>query len=251
MLVSSASRRTAISAALAAGVLAGSIGIGVVLTWPTAAVNALIGLTPTQVQAVAFESALSHGSVHITTTGPAATTLDVGANRGVQVISEAGHQLARITVVDGLAYLDGAETFLSQSVGLSPSIASSYANRWISFARSDGKLYEAVAGGVTLSSALDSLLPERVASLTAVQTVDGRSAVGVVGHFRVGGETPYTDTVTAYVSSSAPHDFIEVKAVATSAHATRYETVSFSDWGEPLLVRAPTGAVAYSSIPGH
>jgi hypothetical protein len=243
---------TAISGLLAAGVLAGLIGIGIVVAWPTAAPNGLSGLSAVQIRAVAIESALGHGTVHMVVTGPAPTTLDVAASSGVQVISEGGHQVAQIAVLLNTAYLNGSATFLAQSVGLSQSIASDYANRWISFERSDGNLFQAVAGGVTLPSALDQSLPTGRLTVTPERTVDGQSVVGIVGTTRVPGSNPFTATVTAYVSSAAPHDFVKVVLVAVSSHATRTETVSFSNWGEPLEVEAPTGAVAYSSIgSGH
>jgi hypothetical protein len=243
---------TVISGLLAAGVIAGLIGIGVVVAWPTSPPNGLSGLSAVQIRAVAIESALGHGTVHIVVTGAAQTTLDVAASSGVQVISEGGHQVAQIAVQHSTAYLNASATFLAQSVGLAQSVATSYANRWISFERSDGNLFQAVAGGVTLSSALDQTLPGGPLSVTPERTVNGQSVVGIVGKMRVPGSNPFTATVTAYVSSAAPHDVVKVVTVAVSSHATRTETVSFSDWGEPLEVEAPAGAVAYSSIgSGH
>jgi hypothetical protein len=154
-----------------------------------------------------------------------------------------------LLVVPGAAYLRGDAAFLQNGLGFSVSGAASYAGKWISFGPADPG-YQQLVSGDTLGSALSESTPSGTLTLTPTRTVGGRQVVGVSGglppDMARGGAT---GSVVLYVSTTAPYLPVEVVERGSLGGQSGTATITFSGWGEPVVVQAPAGAVAFASLP--
>jgi hypothetical protein len=239
------------------GVLAALGGAGIlaaVLVFAvgsSGATNGLAGRSATQVLAVTMAAATRQGSVHLAESDQptGGGTYDVGSNRGMQTIDEGNEGKATLLVLPGIAYLKGDATFLESQVGLSVSEASAYAERWISFVPNDNSYdYQQLVAGDTLSSALSESTPSGRLTLKSERIIDGQSVVGLSGGLGSLGVSGAKGSEVLYVSTVSPYLPVEFVVSGTYAGHSGTSVVTFSDWGEPISVIAPSGATPESSI---
>jgi hypothetical protein len=164
---------------------------------------------------------------------------DVGRAAGSQVITwteGSSEGILSVVLASGTAYIigNGAGLYIQ---GFTTTAATKEADKWIAVKPSSAA-YSATAAGLTISTALD---PLRMAG--PVSAVPGATILGVVTRGFEGTSKPFQGQPGAaeklYLrSSGAP---LPVEAVQNNT------TTVFDNWGEPIRVSAPLGAVPIQS----
>jgi hypothetical protein len=186
----------------------------------------------------------------LTSLGPAKgqeqmVTGDSGSNAGRQVITGGGARWEAL-VVEGRLYISGDAKGLEDE-GFPSSVATSYANRWISVASTDSP-YKSVIAELALYPALEELAPKGKLTLTPPTTRDGQQVIGVRGSVRTSTGSTASGTAVLYVSSSTPTLPVAYSAGATDHGQTAVETGTFSNWGKPVHFAVPAQSVAFSTL---
>ncbi|MBB4662035.1 hypothetical protein [Conexibacter arvalis] len=138
-----------------------------------------------------------------------------------------------LVVVDGAIHLRGGEEFFAQVVDRTS--AARLGGRWLRVPADDPR-FELVGQLAEMERLLRAAThpgdgPLRVG---AVETVDGREAVGVSG-----------SNATLFVATTG--EPLPLKLVGSAA---RPGEVAFSDWNEPVELTAPADAVDLAELPG-
>jgi hypothetical protein len=227
--------------------------------------------SPSEANAALYAAAIQSGSFHYTdtssvTTGGVAVTAtqsgDVGRNQGTQTMTSPVGDY-EVIVADSVAYMKGNVTALENMFGYSVSVATVYANRWIEFTSSDGP-YSAISADVTTGSTWGNPtvspsdgMTHTPESVTGITTRNGQSVQSVVyaqsGTSR-SSDTSYTGTEQITFAAAVPHLPVSLterlSGTAEQQTATSTVNVTFGQWGEPVNVTVPTGAIPYSSLLG-
>ena len=214
--------------------------------------SGLSGKTANEVVTLTTTAANAKGSVHLVASNTFGgqsdlSVYDVSGTQGKQTITgDTGSSLT--LVVGNAAYVQGDSKFLGSSMGFPASAASGLAGRWISFQPSDQNYSEVVAGD-TLSSALSEATPTGTLKLVASPNINGQAVVAISGALPADQTTGgTTGTEILYVAKAAP--YLPVGAVIHETQSGQYgtSTVTFSAWGEPVNLTAPSNAVPISSL---
>jgi hypothetical protein len=219
---------------------------------PKANVGVLSGKTPAQILAAGIKAARKADSAHYELTavqGKNSQTIsgDSSTSQAEQSLSQ-GTQHIEVVYVGGVAYVRGNAGGLSTDMGFATTVASNYANKWIAVHNSDS-LFKSLVSAVTLTGTLDQLNPTGNLTLTNPTTVAGRQSIGVRGGLPGPPQSGITGTATLYVAASVPTLPLKLTGIATQGSQHVTETGTFTNWGKPLHLTAPTGAVAFSSVP--
>ncbi len=218
----------------------------------TASIGSLAGKTPAQILTVATASAKKSGSAHYVlkaVEGSSSQTIsgDASATEGQQQVVQ-GAQHIQVIYVGGIAYVRGDSGGLTSAMGLTSTVAASYANKWIAVHSTDS-LFKSIVSAVTLAGTLAQLNPTGTLSLTAPTSVAGRPAVGVKGGLPGTPQQGVSGDTTLYVAATAPTVPLKFSGTAKQGSQTVKDSGTFSNWGKPLTLTAPTGSVAFSSLP--
>jgi hypothetical protein len=190
------------------------------------------------------------GTVHISVQarqGPFTATYssDAGVNVGRQKVSAGDGGTATILEVNGVGYFQANEKGLVGFLGVPQALARRYAGRWISF-QPGGMGYQRVVSGVTIGSVADELELTGEVTETGASTVAGQAVRGLSGGSPVAWNAPAGITAKLYVAAGGkPLPVLFEGGVAPSL-----ERVTFSHWGEPLKVTAPTSVLPSSVLSG-
>jgi hypothetical protein len=219
--------------------LGGGAIVAAVSSLATTAV-AVAAPTAAQRAASAFEAGLGQSSVRWVTTESAngvklAIISDVGRSAGSQIITYtegAGEGVLSVVLLDDTAYMigNGGGLYLQ---GLTATAATKEANKWITVKPSSAA-YASAAAGLTVSSALDPLkLAGSVTSVPGLKVL-GLSTVGFEGTSKpFNGQAGTAEKL--YVRSTGSPLPVEV--------VQQNITTVFDNWGEPIKVTAPRGAI--------
>ena len=241
---------------IAAGMLGALAAVGVASCGgppaPTAQVGALKGKTPSDIVSAATAAAEASGTVHYVLTATSAgqsQTIegDVSKSTARQSITQGSHHI-EVVLVHKVAYVLGDAGGLSTAMGLKTSVANHYAGTWIAVHSSD-TLYSSITSAVTLDSILADLVPSGTLSLTAPRTVAGRQVIGVHGGLPGPAQSGVTGSTTLFVATNRPTLPISVSGTATMGKQHVTDTGSFTKWGVAVHLAAPSGSVAFSSLP--
>jgi hypothetical protein len=221
-------------------------------TQPKAKVGALNGNTPTQILTAATAAARKAASAHYVLSavqGKNSQTIsgDSSPSEAQQSVS-LGTQQIDVTYVGGVAYVRGNASGLTSDMGFATAVAANYANKWIAVHSSDSP-FKGIVAAVTLTGTLEQLNPTGNLTLTAPTTIAGRQAIGVKGGLPGPSQSGVTGSATLYVAASRPTVPLKLTGTATQGTQHVQEIGIFSDWGKALHLTAPTGAVAFSSVP--
>jgi hypothetical protein len=218
----------------------------------TATVGALSGKTPAEILSAATTAAKKAGSAHYVLSaaqGKQSQTIsgDASPTEGRQMVVQATQQI-EVIYVGGVAYVRGDSGGLASAMGFAASVAQSYANKWIAVHSTDS-LFKSIVSAVTLAGTLAQLNPTGQLSLTSATTVAGQTAVGVKGGLPGTPQAGVTGSTTLYVAASKPT--VPLKFAGTASEGSNHvvDKGTFTNWGKPLHLSAPAGAVAYSSVP--
>ncbi|HTT90181.1 MAG TPA: hypothetical protein VMF65_11565 [Acidimicrobiales bacterium] len=225
-----------------ARVIISLVGTAAVVVVPGAGITAVAAAAPSPAQLVAsaFDAGLSEGSVRWISTEAAngakiGIVSDVGRTEGSQVVTWAqGSEAAALSVVlvGRTAYLIGSAGGLYLQ-GFTATAATHEANKWIKVKPSSAA-YGAAAAGLTMASALGPLkMAGAVTSVPGIKVL-GVSTLGFKGTSKpFDGQAGVAETV--YVRSTGTPLPVEV--------VQKGSTTEFGNWGEPIKVTAPLGAV--------
>jgi hypothetical protein len=214
--------------------------------------GALAGQTPKQILAGALAAANKAGSVHFKLLGKESGKTetiegDASATDGREVIT-AGSLTIQAEVVGQSAYVEGNAGGLEDQMGLSAASAATYAGKWISIDASDAP-YESITKAVNLEGTLGDLKPTGHLTLTGVTTQASQSVIGVRGGLPPGAAKGTTGSAVLYISTSKPTVPIVFNVQQKTSGTTETDVGTFSNWGKPLNLVAPTTSVPFSSLP--
>ncbi|HEY5024860.1 MAG TPA: hypothetical protein VII76_07775 [Acidimicrobiales bacterium] len=221
-------------------------------TVTTAGVGSLKGKTAAQIIKAATTAAQKAGSAHYVLSaveGTSSQTIsgDASSTEGQQAVSQ-GSQHIQVVYVGGVAYVQGNAAGLNSAMGFATTVATKYANKWIAVHSTDA-LFKSIVSAVTLAGTIAQLDPSGALTLTAPKTVAGRQAVGVKGGLPGPAQTGVTGATTLYVAASDPTEPLEISGTAAQGTQHVVDTGTFTNWGKALNLTAPSGAVAFSSVP--
>ena len=227
--------------------------------------------SPSEANSALYAAALASGSFHYTasstgTLGGKAVVAsqigDVGRTEGVQYMTSPIGD-SEVIVINSMAYMKPNATMVENTFGYSPTEAASLAGRWISFTPSDAP-YSSVAADVTTettwndpSDSPGNGLPATPVSVSGVYTLNGQSVQSV--RYSIRGITKTSNasesgSETMVFSASDPHLPIygtdQLSGTTGQQTASESDKVTFTQWGTPVSVTAPTGSIPYSTLPG-
>jgi hypothetical protein len=184
----------------------------------------------------------AHLAVKISGAGHTGTySSDAGPSAGRQVV-DIDQDHATVVFLGATAYIQGNAAAVSDYFGFPVSQVPRLTNQWVSLTPSDSG-YAAVTDGVTLASALSEVSLDAPFTLAPTQ-VGGQQVIGISGQLSAS-DNSGTGPGTLYVTTGSQP--LPVEFTATTSDAV--QTVTFSAWGTPVALSAPSGAVPAASIP--
>jgi hypothetical protein len=211
-----------------------------------------------QLLRTALASAARAGSFHYvatsSSTGPNGATQrtvgDAGPTSGRQVIT-VGQQRFTVLVIGSALYFKGNVPALTANLSLSSASAAAHAQQWIELAPTDAP-YATVYAAVTAPSALAdnvTIAPDHELAPSTVAGQPVQTITGTITAVRVAGQVIKPEgTATLAVRAGSPHLPVRYTQRGTENGQSSTAGVSFSRWGEPVSLTAPTHPVAYSSL---
>jgi hypothetical protein len=186
------------------------------------------------------------GNTNQTTVGAAGRAS--GSQRITFDSSAFGTERFSLVFVGGVVYFRGnAASIQDQLAVTSHTTAAAHAGRWIAVRHSDTP-YAALAEGITARSALTQIVI-RPHSIAAVHSADGRHI------WRLSGDLPPQQGQGGAVTGTAHLDIaaatkLPLSYASTTSSGGQQGTsgFTFSRWGGPVTVTAPSSPVPYSSI---
>jgi hypothetical protein len=214
-------------------------------------VGALGGKSAAEVISAATAAADAAGTTHYVlraTQGNQSETItgDAGRNSGQQAITD-GTLHIQVVLVGGVAYVQGNAQSLNTMISLPKASSQQYAGRWIAVHNSDS-LYASISESVILQSALAQLIPSGTLKLTGLKTVQGRQVIGVRGGLPGGVQSGLTGSTTLYVATSRPTVPLAYSEQVSNGKQHGQDAGTFSNWGAPLHLSAPSGSVSFSTV---
>lgn len=199
---------------------------------------------------------------------------------GTQEITEtaaSGLNYFDLRLVKGIVYFRGNKPALIDQLGLTAAKATSYVNRWVSVRKGE-KPYKTFADGITTKSNLSQLTSLFVADSSGSAPANSQAASSEATSSSSADPSPASSQAASYQLTSAPPDTVitgklfdgkghppigtarltvstasllpqSFAALAVGGNGARL-TLSwrFSDWHKAVRVKAPSGAVSYSSL---
>jgi hypothetical protein len=233
--------RVIISVICAAGVAAASGSATAAAAGAATPLAATPLASPAQRVTSAFNAALGQSSVRWVTSESAngvkvAIISDVGHSEGSQIITWSEGQaqgVLSVVLVKHTAYMigNGAGLYLQ---GFTAAAATKEANKWIAVTTTS-PAYAAAAAGLTVSSALGPLMMAGPVTAVPGSKILGVSTVGFQG------------TSKAFQGQPGVAEKLYVRATGTPLPVQvvqKSTTTVFDNWGEPIKVSVPLGAVA-------
>ena len=166
---------------------------------------------------------------------------DSSLDSGKQTVA-IGKGLASTLLTGGAAYISGNSAGMTSYFGLPSSLVPKVAGHWISVQPSDAA-FKSVTANMSLSSALSQVTPAGKLVAGKRLKVDGQRVKAIAGTAPGGG-----GRLTLFVSTDARSLPVQAVESVGSGKSASGEIVTFSRWGEPLHVSAPSGAIPISAL---
>jgi hypothetical protein len=192
-------------------------------------------------QGVHYASHAKQGTVSFNVSG------DTGVKSGTQTLTlQQGKTVEHMTVVavGSAGYVNGNSTALKDVLGLTSTDAKKYAGKWVSFNATNQQYSELVAGLLD-SQVGGELKMNGPFHYGATKTIDGKSAIAVVGS--VSDNSGNSVTSTLWVAASGPPLPIE-QTTGTSSKGSIAGTVTFTKWGQKVAQKAPAHPTPISKL---
>jgi hypothetical protein len=191
------------------------------------------------------------GSVHlvdVTKVGSKSETLtgDISSTAAREALEVQGQVVLEVRLVSNMLYIETTSaSVLQSSLGLSSSQASANAGKWISLTSSDSPA-SSIIQSLSISAALNVYYPKATAAnLLAEKTISGVKVQPVQSTTAPAKGTTEVATLFVDTKGSLP---VAANLLAKNATTSETKEAVFTNWGVPVSVTAPTGAVAYSSL---
>jgi hypothetical protein len=193
--------------------------------------------------------AIGQGWVHGVSTSPPAQagegtttfTSDDGPTRGTQNIT-IGAVAGQIRVVGDRTYILGTPTALQVLFMVPASVAPALGGRWVTLVQGDSD-YHSVTVGVTISSFIDEIAFD--GKVTAGTTThDGTTVTILEGRLAT---ADGQGTGVLYLSGGTDPLPSKWEEIGTKGATT---ITTFTRWGRPVTVTAPSGSVRLPAAPG-
>ncbi|HXQ60214.1 MAG TPA: hypothetical protein VN799_08940 [Acidimicrobiales bacterium] len=183
--------------------------------------------------------------------GSSRTIGDAGPDSGRQVITS-GAQRFTVLVIGSACYLKGNAAALVANLDFSAADAATHAGQWISLARTDApyaSVYAAVTGPAAIADNV-TVVPQSVLPTTTVGDRRVETVSGAIAPVTIPGQSTPTPkgTATLAVRATAPHLPVRYTERGTLSRQQSSATVAFSQWGEPVHITAPVGAIAWAQV---
>jgi hypothetical protein len=202
--------------------------------------------TGSQILKSAIASAEKIGSVRVTvhffsgkTTGE---LVQDSARRSAEQTVAIGKERVSIVLSANTVYFSGNTQGLVHYFGLTTAVATTLANQWVSASPSDSA-FQALAAGLSLSSALGEITPTGSIVKGKQQTVDGQSTMSISGTGPSG-----IARLTLFVAAHGKSLPVEAVGSGGTAQKTSGEIVTFSRWGEAVHVPVPSASIPISTL---
>jgi hypothetical protein len=205
----------------------------------------ILALTTTAITANGF----SFHFVDVSSVGSTTTTL-TGEDTAAGATQTLTGDVPSLTVdrrSDGSVFVQGQPDALQSALGLSQSIASTQAGKWIELQSSDPP-YSAVTAALDPKNELDTFIPVAPFTLQSPRQFHGRTVVGVSGIPRASAANGKGHVVTLYVPTEPPYTPVGATLTFGTGSSAGVEVVIFNRWGQRIDPPVPTGAVAFSSL---
>jgi hypothetical protein len=214
--------------------------------------GALAGKSPSQILSTTLAAADAQRGVHYQLRAATASenqTIvgDAGPSQGVQQVVTGSNEV-EVQLIAGTAYLMGNAGGLQNTIGLSASVSSAYAGRWISVAPADS-LFEPITQAVTTKGIFSQLKPTGTLTESAPGKIEGQQVIAVTGGLPGSVANGVTGHAILYVSTSRPDLPVAFQGTAANSKDKVSDVGVFSRWGERLALAVPSGAVPFSSLP--
>ncbi|MBW4029667.1 MAG: hypothetical protein HIU57_03185 [Acidobacteria bacterium] len=213
----------------------------------TALPASIMSLSARQIATLSLASARAKGACTNVVSGAAVgfsfgTTTRSSADAAEQTI-HFNKSRGEARLVRGTAYVKLSASLIALEFGRS---APQFANKWIAITRAN-KVYRSVATGMSFPSMLSQLRPAGVLRKSKVVTLDGVKVIALSGaaNAQLGLRAAKQ---TLFVSVVAPYLPVALDAAGRSQGVPTTLTVTFSHWGQPPRVTAPS-SIPLSSTP--
>jgi hypothetical protein len=235
-----------------------------IATWVTLALVAFLGieiglaatqsprvraLTPMQLLHESLRAAGRSDAVHYRSVWrtDGVSQIVVGDARpasGSESVSVGGDQFTVVSTGQ-VVYFQGVATALRDQLGLPATTASVAASKWISIQPSDGP-YPSLEAGVTTSVALAQVSIAPFARSTAGRA-HGTHLARITGRIPHGRVVTGSARLDVSARSRLPATY---SAHGSNAGQSWSSTITFSRWGARSAIKAPAGAVPFSTLQG-
>jgi hypothetical protein len=247
---------------VATGVIAAGIGVGGVLlvrhfqttsTAPTPTATPGTSTGAAEARALYQQAVTATGAsagfhyVAVSTGGDAQTIVgDAGLTNGRQAItfvSNCGTEQFSLLLVGSTVYFQGNTPAIEDQLGVSATAAPNLQTKWVTVSSGDGP-YSILEPGIT-SASQSSQMPLTATSSTKLE-------VGGVSAIRISGSVPATQDAPAgtgslVIAQNSDLPISYASSVSDGSVVLDFNT-TFSAWGTPPTVSAPTSTVAWSTL---
>ncbi len=154
----------------------------------------------------------------------------------------------QVALISGVIYIRGSASVLQSALGLSSSVASANAGKWISIAPGDAP-FSSLSQSLTVRQELNQYTPSTKKPVTVRSvTLHGHPAYELSGAPSASLTSGATGQSALFVSTQGDHLPLGGALDLKKGTQSLSEVAVFSNWGTPIKLTAPSGAVAYSSI---
>jgi hypothetical protein len=171
---------------------------------------------------------------------------DAGRSVGQQVVTfKSTYGLEAFMLLlgtNGTLYFQGNAAALEDQLGVTRTKTSSVVNRWVSLSSTDGP-YAELAAGMTVAE--QSIFVPLIPTSTSSVRFDGRNATQISGTVTAADDPASTARLDIDMRSLTP---IEYASTTSSSGGPLSSTIAFSAWGQLVAVKAPSSAIAWSTI---
>ncbi|HTZ09735.1 MAG TPA: hypothetical protein VMB72_11710 [Acidimicrobiales bacterium] len=210
--------------------------------------SAFAGQSASDILHLALRNAMRADDVvfSIKTSGATQQTVDgaTGAAGGYEVVSSPEGQV-HIEVIGPTAYIASPAEGLVATMGMTQAVAEANAGRWISVKSSD-QPFPQLSQALSFKSLLDEFTPGGTLHLSF--TKFGARTVGLVIGSGTAAQAVKSFHVELAVSATTPELPVGAVLQISANGNTVTQTAVFAQWGKPVTLETPPGAVTWDSV---
>jgi hypothetical protein len=157
-----------------------------------------------------------------------------------------GSTVFSVIFVGGVVYVHGSKTSLESALELSTKEATTLATKWVSVPSTDSA-FASVVSSLKITSEFNTYIPSSHMKELKPRKIDGKKVIPLTGKPTTKTATRGNGSVTLFVGANS-HLPVAGTLVAQRANKVVREEAVFSDWGQPITVTAPSGAVTIVTV---